>query len=253
MLHLALCFIFVINMEKRKKSIQVCFTPVLFPLYESSESIVVVIDVLRATSAMVTAFDNGVKSIIPVSTVEGALTYKEKGYLAAAERDGIIVDGFELGNSPFGYMQEKVKGREVVITTTNGTKAINVAKNAHKVIIGSFLNLKAVADYLIKENKDVLFLCAGWKDKFNMEDSLFAGAVATELINSDFFETECDSTRATIQLYSLAKNDLYSFLGNSSHRNRLAKLDLEKDIRYCLQESISDKVPVYKNGSIVVG
>ena len=251
MWHLALCFIFVINMEKHKKTIQVCFTPVLFPLYESSDAIVVVIDVLRATSAIVTAFENGVSRIIPVSTVEEAIEYKNKGYLAAAERDGIIIEGIELGNSPFGYMQEKVKGKDVVITTTNGTKAINVAKNSHKVIIGSFLNLKAVTDYLIKENKDVLFLCAGWKDKFNMEDSLFAGAVATELVKSSFFETECDSTTATIQLYSLAKADLYSFLGNSSHRYRLAKLNLEKDIRYCLQESISDKVPIYKNGSIV--
>lgn len=225
-------------------NIEVCFSPQSYPLFHNADSIVVVIDVLRATSAITTAFFNGVAKMIPVATIEEAQKYKEAGYLVAAERNAEIIEGFDLGNSPFGYMNDKVRGKTIAITTTNGTQAINAAINANKVIIGSFLNLDTVIDYLKTQKKDVLFLCAGWKNKFNLEDTLFAGAVADALVYKYGFDSSCDSTIAAMELYKNAKHDLFGFLANSSHRNRLAKLDLERDIRYCLTPNQCPVLPI---------
>lgn len=232
-------------------NIEVCYTPQAYPLFHKPNTIVVVIDVLRATSAIATAFYNGVAKMIPVATVEEAQVYKNKGYLVAAERNGEIIEGFDLGNSPFGYMNAKVKGKTIAITTTNGTQAIEAAKYADTLIIGSFLNLEVVVEYLKSQKKDVLFLCAGWKNKFNLEDTLFAGAVADALISKSYFDTNCDSTIAALELYRLAKFDLYKFLSNSSHRNRLAKLDLERDIKYCLTLNQCPVIPILQKGYLV--
>ena len=234
-------------------NIEVCFSPLSYPLFHNPNSIVVVIDILRASSAITTAFFNGVAKMIPVATIEEAQTYKEQGYLVAAERDGEIVKGFDLGNSPFGYMNAKVKGKTIAITTTNGTQAIYVAKEAHKIIIGSFLNLDAVIDFLKKEKKDVVFLCAGWKNKFNLEDTLYAGAVAEQLIYKYGFNSTCDATIAAMELYKLGKHDLFAFLANSSHRNRLEKLDLERDIKYCLTPNQCPVVPVMDGKFLIKG
>jgi 2-phosphosulfolactate phosphatase len=234
-------------------NIEVCFSPLLYPLFHKENTVVVIIDILRASSAITTAFFHGVGKMIPVGTLEEAQKYKDQGFLVAAERNAEIVKGFDLGNSPFGYMNVKVKGKTIVITTSNGTLAINVAKDAHKVVIGSFLNIDVMIDFLRKEKKDVLFLCAGWKNKFNLEDTLYAGAVAEALIYKYDFNSTCDSTIAAVELYKLAKLDLYGFLENSSHRNRLAKLDLERDIRYCLTPNQCPVIPVLEGKYLVKG
>ncbi len=232
-------------------NIEVCFTPQAYNLFHKPNTIVVVIDVLRATSAIVTAFYNGVEKMIPIASIDEATEYKKKGFMVAAERNGEIVSGFDLGNSPFGYMNNKVKNKTIAITTTNGTQAIEAAKHADKVIIGSFLNLDSVIDYIKNEKKDVLFLCAGWKNKFNLEDTLLAGAVAEPLIYKYGFDTSCDSTIASIELYNNAKHDLFKFLANSSHRNRLAKLDLERDIKYCLTPNQCPVIPLLEGDFLV--
>lgn len=234
-------------------NIEVCFSPQSYPLFHNPDSIVVVIDILRATSAITTAFFHGVSKMIPVATLEEAKQYKENGFLVAAERNAEIVEGFDLGNSPFGYMSSKVKGKTIAITTSNGTLAIDVARQARKVVIGSFLNFDTLVEFLRKEQKDVLFLCAGWKNKFNLEDSIFAGAVAETLIYKYGFNSICDSTIASMELYKLAKHDMYGFLANSSHRNRLAKLHLERDIQYCLTPNQCPVLPVFDGKYIVKG
>ena len=234
-----------------QRKVEVCFSPALFPVYYSSRNcVVVVIDVFRATSAICTAFQAGIERIIPVSTVDEARQYQDKGFLAAAERQGEVVEGFELGNSPFHYMDKDLKGKELVLTTTNGTKAIERAKAADHILIGSFLNLDAVCKHLVELNKNVILLCAGWKDRFNLEDSLFAGAVVEQLAQTDVYTGLADSSLAALNIYNSAKSDLNNFLKSSSHRNRLAKLDLEKDIRYCLQTNTMDLVPVFKGNGL---
>ena len=232
-------------------NIEVCFSPQSYPLFHNPNAIVVVIDILRATSAITTAFFNGVSKMIPVASIEEAQKYKENGFLVAAERNGETISGFDLGNSPFGYMNDRVKGKTIAITTTNGTQAIEAAKNASKILIGSFLNLDVVIEYLKSQKKEVLFVCAGWKNKFNLEDTLFAGAVADALIYKYGFDSTCDSTIAAMELHKLGKHDLYGFLAHSSHRNRLAKLDLERDIRYCLTPNQCPVLPVMEGKFLV--
>jgi 2-phosphosulfolactate phosphatase len=231
--------------------IEVCYTPQAYNLFHKDEAVVVVIDVFRATSAIVTAFYNGVSKMIPVATVQEAKEYQANGFMAAAERDGEMMEGFELGNSPFGYMNSKVKGKTIAISTTNGTQAIEASRKASKIIIGSFLNLEVVCDYLVAQKKDVILVCAGWKNKFNLEDTLFAGAVVDNLTTESDFQIDCDSAIASKHLYNVAKGNLYDFLSNSSHRNRLAKLDLERDIKYCLTLNLCPIIPVMEGKYLV--
>jgi 2-phosphosulfolactate phosphatase len=232
-------------------NIEVCYSPQSYHLFHKPDAIVVVIDVFRATSAIVTAFYNGVSKMIPVATIEEAREYQKNGFLAAAERDGEVVEGFELGNSPFGYMNNKIKGKTIAISTTNGTQAIEVSKNANKIIIGSFLNLDVVCEYLLTQQKDVVLLCAGWKNKFNLEDTLFAGAVIEKLSHQNSVTYNCDSAIASKHLFNLAKQDLFSFLSASSHRQRLAKLDLERDIQYCLTLNQCSVIPFLEGKYLV--
>ena len=232
-------------------NIEVCYTPQAYPLFHKDDSIVVVIDIFRATSAIVTAFYNGVSKMIPVATVAEAKEYQSNGYLAAAERDGEIIEGFELGNSPFGYMNNKVKGKTIAISTTNGTQAIEASRKASKIVIGSFLNLDVLCDYLVTQKKDVILVCAGWKNKFNLEDTLFAGAVVSKLSADSDCTITCDSAIASQHLYNIAKDDLYEFLSHSSHRNRLAKLDLERDIQYCLTVNQCPVIPIMEGKYLV--
>lgn len=232
-------------------NIEVCYTPQAYNLFHKDEAIVVVIDIFRATSAIVTAFYNGVSKMIPVATVEEAKEYQRNGFLAAAERNGEMIEGFELGNSPFGYMNNKVKGKTIAISTTNGTQAIEASRKATKVLVGSFLNLDVLCEYLASQKKDVILVCAGWKNKFNLEDTIFAGAVVEKLTTESGYQITCDSAIASKHLYNIAKHDLFEFLGNSSHRNRLAKLDLERDIKYCLTPNQCPVIPVMEGKYLV--
>lgn len=206
----------------------------------------------RATSAMVTAFQHGAKSFIPVSTIEEAKAYKDEGFLAGGERNGEVVDGFDFGNSPFSYQSDLINGREIALTTTNGTRAINIAEQSSEIVlIGSFLNLQALADHIQTQGKNVVIFCAGWKNRFNMEDSLFAGALTNLLLNSGKFKSDCDSANASSLVYRTGRRNLMSFLESCSHRKRLGHLNLEKDVEYCLQRDITDVIPVLMKGKLV--
>jgi 2-phosphosulfolactate phosphatase len=236
-----------------KNDIQICFSPSQFPLFANDNAVVVVIDIFRATSAICTAFHYGVERMIPVATVEEASLYQQKGFLAAAERNGEKIDGFDFGNSPFSYMEERIKGQTIVISTTNGTQAIHAARHAYKVVIGSFLNISLLSEWLIGIKRDVIFLCAGWKNKFNLEDSIYAGAVAQRLLDSEQFNSHCDSTFASRNLYKQGRNDLYAFLQHSAHRHRLHKLNLDEDIRYCLETDKAPVIPVLSGEYLIKG
>ena len=144
--------------------IDVCFSPALYPVYHNPEAIVVVVDVFRATTTMAAAFSNGVRSIRPVATVEEAEAYKAKGWLVGAERNVKRCGFADFGNSPFDYTAEKVSGKDIVFTTTNGTRAITIAKSAFRVITGAFINLQAVAGYCVCHKRDVVVLCSGWQE-----------------------------------------------------------------------------------------
>src|SRR6201999_4193674 len=196
--------------------LDVCLTPALIPLFAVENYIVVVIDIFRATSSICYGIENGAKAIIPVAEVEECSAYREKGldYLLAAERDGKVVDGFDFGNSPFSYSAEKVAGKTIVLTTTNGTQALHLSRKAKKIVIGSFLNLTALSNWLKTQNENVLLVCAGWKNNFNLEDTLFAGAVVEQL--KTFNYKLDDAAIAANDLYQAGKHDINGYLKKTS-------------------------------------
>lgn len=231
------------------REIEVCLSPSLIPNYNLEGKVVVVIDIFRATSSICYGFENGAEEIIPVASVEECKSYEGKGYLLAAERNGEVVNGFDFGNSPFSYTSEKVSGKKIVLTTTNGTHAIQQAKSADKIVVGSFLNLDALCNWLSTQSHDVILLCSGWKNKFNLEDTLFAGAVVNKL--KDSFSHHCDASVAAEDMYVLAKDNLRSYLYKSSHSQRLKELNIEADIQFCLKQNICKVIPVLEGERLV--
>ena len=233
----------------RQRKIEVCLTPALLHLYDIKSSIVVVIDIFRATSSICYGIENGAEAIIPVASVEACRSYCNTDYLLAAERDGKVVDGFDFGNSPFSYTEEKVKGKTIVLTTTNGTFALNESRSAKKIVIGSFLNLASICTWLKGQEEDIFLLCSGWKNNFNLEDTLFAGAVVHYLKPENFILD--DGSLAAEDLYMLAKNDLRGYLKKTSHSERLKSLGIEEDIAFCLNENITTAIPVLEGDKLV--
>jgi 2-phosphosulfolactate phosphatase len=225
------------------RKIEVCFSPVLFPGFRNPEAIAVITDILRASSAIVTAFHNGVERIIPVGTLEEAREYKDRGFMVAAERDGIVRDFADFGNSPYNFTPERVKGRQIVYSTTNGTRAIHVASECHRVLIGAYLNFTALLKWLNDQQRDVIILCAGWKTKFNLEDSLYAGALSERLLETGNYHTICDSTLASIDLWKEASKDLLAYIDKVAQRERLRKNKLDDVIEYCHTLDVTEVIP----------
>lgn len=236
----------------RKREVEVCFSPAIYASYENKEAIVVVTDILRASSAIVTAFMNGVERLIPVGTLDEAKAYKEKGYMVAAERDGIVRDFADFGNSPYNFSKERVHGNEIVYSTTNGTYAIHLASSGHEVLIGAYLNLTALADYIVASDRDLLILCAGWKNKFNLEDSLYAGALAQLVLQHDGFSTICDATKGAMDLYDIARKDMKTYIDKVAQRHRLKKNGLDDVIDYCHEIDRTKLIPVFRDEAITL-
>ena len=241
-------------METGKPTLHPSLSPALLHLYNVSSSIVVIIDVLRATSTIATALHNGAKCIIPVDSVADCIRIgKQIEGITAGERDGKVAEGLEYGNSPFEYPENFIGGKTLVLTTTNGTKLLQMAldNNAKSIIAGSFNNLSAVCDFLIAQKQNVILGCAAWKDRINIEDTLFAGAVIQRI--KKHFSINCDSSQIAASLYEEAKGDLFEFIKtkNASHYQRLSGFGLEKDIRYCLTKDAANVLVVYEEGKLV--
>ena len=242
-------------MDQTKPTLFTCFSPALLQLYDVTNSIVVIIDVLRATSTIATALHNGAAAVIPVATVPRCIELgKELNGITAGERDGRVAEGLEHGNSPFEYPNEFVGKRILVLTTTNGTKLLHMAldNGAEEIITGSFPNISAVCDHLVEKKKNVILGCAAWKDRVNIEDSLFAGAVIDRI--HDHFQINCDSSHIAWNLYKSAQPDLFGFMraNNASHYHRLFNFGLEKDIRYCLTPDGANVLPEFIGDRLIL-
>jgi len=234
------------------RRLNVCLTSDLFHHYDEGDKLVLVVDILRATSVISTAFHYGISELIPVSSLEEAKQYINKeGYIVAAERNAEPIEGIPLGNSPFQYMNDDVKNKRLVLTTTNGTKSIKLASK-HEVISASFVNQDAVYNFIMKSKKDVVVLCSGWKGLVNMEDSIFAGILSDKLLKTNEFQSQCDSVLASVAIKRDAGNDLFSYLEDSAHRNRLKHLNMEADTKFCLNPTFkSSIIPILKNGKLI--
>lgn len=228
--------------------IEVCYTPELIHQFDLKGKRVVIIDVLRATSCMVAGIGSGVASIRPVASVEECRALGKQGYAMAGERNGQKVEGFDLGNSPLEYQEAKWQGKHIATTTTNGTRAIACAADAQEIVIASFLNLRAVVDYLSLQKQDVVLFCAGWKGKYNIEDSLCAGAIAHGLSQQMTHTT--DATQAAIHLYLNCENQLSAVIAQSDHAQRLSGFGIADDVAYCAERNVFDVVPLLQKGEL---
>jgi 2-phosphosulfolactate phosphatase len=225
-------------------------------LYDVNSSIVVIIDILRATSTISAALFNGAKSVIPVDNVADCIKLgKQMDVITAGERDGKIAEGLKYGNTPLQYSEEFIKGKTLVLTTTNGTRLLHMAlaAGAKGIITGSFCNLSSVCDYLLAQNKNVILACAAWKDRINIEDSLFAGAVINQIKSN--FDINCDAGKMAESLFNQGKKNLFNFMrdNNASHFQRLMGFGLENDIRFCLTIDNANILVVYDEGRLIAG
>ncbi len=238
-----------------KPTLNTSLSPALLHLYDLSNSIVVIIDVFRATSTIASALYNGAKCVIPVDSVPKAIEIsKNIGGIAAGERDGMIAEGLQHGNSPLEYNRDFIENKTLVLTTTNGTRLLQMAldNNADTIVSGSFPNLSAVCDFLLAEKKNVVLGCAGWKDRFNLEDTLFAGAVISRIEKE--FTIHCDSSLMAETMYAKHKNKMMEFAPKLTHYHRLVeRFGLIEDIQFCLTNDVANVLPVYKEGKLVAG
>lgn len=236
-----------------KRSIEVVYSPRLFSNITTKKPYVVVVtDVFRATTSICAALDYGVKAIIPVKRIRHARFLKRLGFLVAAERGGNKVKFADLDNSALSFFNEPFKGKEIVYSTTNGTKAIRLASSeAARIAVGAFVNIKALSQWIVRQDKNVVILCAGWKNKVNMEDSLFAGALSELLLESGKFDTDCDAAKMAMDQWELAKDDIQGYIARSSHRNRLRHLVSDEVLDYTFNIDSSQVVPVLKGYKIV--
>ncbi|MBN8836692.1 MAG: 2-phosphosulfolactate phosphatase [Sphingobacteriia bacterium] len=238
-----------------KPQLHTIISPRLLDIYDVSNSIVVIIDVFRATSTIATALYNGAAKVIPVDAVDKCITIGNAtpNSITAGERDGKVIEGLQYGNSPAEYPRSFVEGKTLVLTTTNGTKLLHMAlqKGASNIVTGSFPNLDAVCNYLIKQNKNVFLGCSAWKDRFNLEDTLFAGAVINRV--KQHFTIHCDASLMAEEMYLQHRGDMKAFIRKTTHWHRLAQYGLEKDLEYCVTENVANILPLYKEGSLVIG
>jgi len=242
-------------MSDTQRSLYTCLSPALIDIYDLSNSVVVIIDVLRATSTIATALYNGASCVIPVASVPRCIEIGEEvGGITAGERDGKVADGLTYGNSPFEYPRAFIEDKILVLTTTNGTKLLHMAldRGAPEIITGSFPNLSAVCEYLLASGKDVLLGCSAWKDRVNLEDTLFAGAVINRI--KDHFTIHCDASKMSESIYLEAGEDRFGFMERrgATHYHRLMKYGLEKDIRYCLSADGANVLPIFKGDRLVI-
>ena len=235
-----------------KPSLEVCLSPALLHLYDTNDAVVVIIDIFRATSTITAALHNGARCVIPVASVAECISIGESipNSITAGERDGKIAPGLQHGNSPLEYPRDFILNKTLVLTTTNGTRLLHMVKGASDIVIGSFLNLEVICNYLKQRQKKVILGCASWKDRFNLEDTLFAGAVVSEL--QEGFEINDDSARAARHLYQCSGGkNLIDFLKDSSHYKRLSAYGLQKEMEYCVTPNLHPVVPVLHGNEII--
>jgi 2-phosphosulfolactate phosphatase len=238
-------------METAKRHIDICFSPALYDEYRREKNLVVVIDLFRATTVIVTALENGAEAIRPVAEIQDASIYARQGYLTAGERNGYQLDDFDLGNSPLEFKSEKIQGKKIAMTTTNGTQAFAAARN-DETIAAALLNFSAVIDYIKKSSKDVLLLCSGWTMKMNIEDTLLAGALANDLLQEDSFYSTSDSIAIANALLNAAGDDWVDYILESSPRLK-GKYDMLKDdMAWAMQKDYANIVPTLIGNKLII-
>ena len=230
------------------KSVDVCLTHQDFDNYDHKGKIVVVIDVLRATSTINTLLFLGANHVKPVGSLEECKVLKEDDYIIMAERMGKKVEGFDYGNSPTKLKEENIKGKKIAIATSNGSKAIIKSEGSKRTILCSFLNIESVINLIKKSESDVILLCSGWLGKTNLEDTLCAGGIVAGLDN---FEIESDTALMAKALHDNT-DDILETMKLSSHAKRLSGYDNKVDIEFCSRVNTQPIIPILNGNQIVL-
>ena len=238
-------------------SLETLFIPEEIKNVELTGKLVVMIDVLRASSTIVTALANGCRGFIPILSPDQAKKkaqqFERERVLLGGEREGIKIEGFDLGNSPREYKKEAVKDKTIIFSTTNGVKTLEMVKSAHRIVIGSFLNLQAVCDYCANYKRDILIICAGKEGKFSLEDTACAGMIINSL--KDVFPVACQEVDANLTarlLYEKVGNNILEILRKSQHGRYLESIGLGEDLKFCSQLDFFHIVPIFRDGIISI-
>lgn len=238
-------FILKTMVQTDKKRLEVCLAPDLFDYIRTGAPfITVVVDILRATSSICAAFENGAEKIVPVSSLSELEDYRKKGYLVAAERGGLKPDFADMGNSPFDFTVPEIKGRSLVISTTNGTRAIDKARDKGTVVIGSFINVNAVAKWIGEQDTNAVVLCAGWERNFCLEDLFFAGSLIESMLIYRDYSLEDDGCQAALDIWKAGKENPLEYVKKTMHWKRLASLGLDDAMEYIFSLNTSGVIPV---------
>lgn len=234
--------------------LDVFFSVQTFQEEQLRDKTVVIVDVLRATSTIVAAITNGAKGVIPVGDMGEASRISQSvdsdDYLLCGEKDGVKIEGYELGNSPLEYGEDVVSGKSLILNTTNGTKAIKKSLGADKIYIAAFLNLDAIVQALAETEREIIIICSGWKGRLSLEDLLLAGNIIYNLTDGKLKSDARDGAKVAFSIYEKFGNDLESVILNSNHAARLQALVGSEDIIYCCQTNTTNVLPVLKEGII---
>lgn len=226
------------------------------PAEELAGRVAVVIDVLRATTTICTALANGADTVVPVLTPEEARQVAadnpERRFLLGGERQAVLISGFHHGNSPLEYTESRVKGRPILFTTTNGTRAIRRAAGADRVYVASFLNAPAVARELSRLERDVAICCAGTHDQFSLEDTACAGAILGLLSGPGVALEINDMGQVAREIFHRYDGRLGDLLHLSEHGQHLLKLGLQEDLLLCAQLGTVNLLPRFTEGQVII-
>ncbi|MBP5676900.1 MAG: 2-phosphosulfolactate phosphatase [Bacteroidales bacterium] len=234
--------------------IEVSLSPALYPFRTITDNhVTVAIDVLRATTAVCAAMQAGCSEVVPLDSLDALDLYRGKGYKIAAERGGKKLPGSDYGNSPTEYLKHDLHGVRLAYSTTNGTVSILRAADADITLVGSFANISALVERLIKEQKDVVILCSGWRNDFCIEDTLVAGAIIEKLttITTDM-TIAGDAAQMALTLWQVAGNDPFGYCQRASHVHRLYSFGAEEDVRFAFKQDTCPLVPMLKNGLLTL-
>ena len=245
-------------MNPEKLKLDICLSPKLLDNYELDNTTIVIIDIIRASTTICTALSYGVEHLIALDDIEATKKLKSEGYIIAGERNGEKLDGFDLGNSPISFMDRKMlEGSKLAMTTTNGTHTLQIAiETAGKfanteILVGAFVNYSKLRQYLSKISMNVLLVCSGWKGNPSIEDTIFAGKMAEDLMKYGRFDYITDGPNHAIMVYNEAKSNLFDFIMDYSMRFKTKASQLSQDIRYCVKEDVTEVLPLLENGKII--
>lgn len=217
---------------------------------------VVVIDVLRACSTIVTALDRGARAVMPVHDMAQAgklaSNLDPDVYRLGGERDGEKIEGYHLGNSPLEYTEDVVEGRDVILNTTNGTRALERVKEANTLVAACFLNAERVVDFIQRTAEAVTIVCAGRQNRLALEDTLCAGLLLDRLWDGHEPYPVTDSAHTAYTLYHTDREDLESALRGANHAEQLIEQNSDKDLDYCFQIDALPVLPYYTENRLLL-